>query len=145
MINFQTLSMTFICQLTRFSSEFELCSMCRFNRENYWKLQSMRNEISKEKSTSERIDRKEKIKVQPMLSLSHSLTIHESIMFYVNVLIIELICHTVREKLLFISFPLSFPFSFSFWTTIIIIINNDNSTPKTVLSKRKHHDQQQQQ
>ena len=29
-----------------------------------------------------------------MLSVSHSLTIHESIMFYVNVLIIELICHT---------------------------------------------------
>jgi len=32
-----------------------------------------------------------------MLSVSHSLTIHESIMFYVNVLIIELICHTYIE------------------------------------------------
>ena len=35
-----------------------------------------------------------------MLSVSHSLTIHESIMFYVNVLIIELICHTYIEAVI---------------------------------------------
>ena len=55
-----------------------------------------------------------------MLSVSHSLTIHESIMFYVNVLIIELICHTYIEAVLHLISMILFIFIL---TTIIIIIN----------------------
>lgn len=55
-----------------------------------------------------------------MLSVSHSLTIHESIMFYVNVLIIELICHTYIEAVLHLISMIIFIFIL---TTIIIIID----------------------
>ncbi len=54
-----------------------------------------------------------------MLSVSHSLTIHESIMFYVNVLIIELICHTYIEAVIHLISIIIFIFIL---TTIIIII-----------------------
>jgi hypothetical protein len=55
-----------------------------------------------------------------MLSVSHSLTIHESIMLYVNVLIIELICHTyIVPAIHLISIII---FIFILPTIIIIII-----------------------
>lgn len=54
-----------------------------------------------------------------MLSVSHSLTIHESIMFYVNVLIIELICHTYIGAAIHLISIIIFIFIL---TTIIIII-----------------------
>ena len=53
-----------------------------------------------------------------MLSVSHSLTIHESIMFYVNVLIIELICHTYIATVIHLISIIVFIFIL---TTIIII------------------------
>lgn len=49
-----------------------------------------------------------------MLSVSHSLTIHESIMFYVNVLIIQLICHTYIGTVIHLISIIIF-----IWTTII--------------------------
>lgn len=63
-----------------------------------------------------------------MLSVSHSLTIHESIMFYVNVLIIELICHTYIEAVLHLISMIRFIFIL---TTIIIIINMLETNPKS--------------
>ena len=59
-----------------------------------------------------------------MLSVSHSLTIHESIMLYVNVLIIELICHTYIVAVIHLISIIVF---ICILTTIIIIIMLGNN------------------
>lgn len=64
-----------------------------------------------------------------MLSVSHSLTIHESIMFYVNVLIIELICHTYIVAVIHLISIIIFIFIL---TTIIIIIMLGNNKPFSI-------------
>ena len=86
--------------------------------------------ISKELSGKKRAREREKIKVERgrMLSVSHSLTIHESIMFYVNVLIIELICHTYIEAVLHLISMIIF---ICILTTIIIIIIEEEDMLET--------------
>jgi hypothetical protein len=71
-------------------------------------------EVSKENANE-----KERKSRCSMLSVSHSLTIHESIMFCVNVLIVELICHTyIATAIHLISITI-----FIFILTTIIIIS----------------------
>ncbi len=81
------------------------------------------NVTRKNDSPRNKIERKSRC---IMLSVSHSLTIHESIMFYVNVLIIELICHTYIEAVIHLISIIIF-----ILTTIIIIINNMLETNKS--------------
>jgi hypothetical protein len=71
-----------------------------------------------------------------MLSVSHSLTIHESIMLYVNVLIIELICHTYIVAVIHLISIIIFIFIL---TTIIIMnmIGNNKSFSIEYLIARK--------
>jgi hypothetical protein len=63
-----------------------------------------------------------------MLSVSHSLTIHESIMLYVNVLIIELICHTYIVPAIHLISIIIFIFILPTIIIIIIIMLGNNKS-----------------
>lgn len=72
-----------------------------------------------------------------MLSVSHSLTIHESIMFYVNVLIIELICHTYIATVIHLISIIIFIFILSPIIIIIKMLETNKSFSIEYLIARK--------